>query len=93
VDHRDLQAGQLQLEGLRRAPGHDVRPVVVAGHDVDRRELGELVQHARYADVTGMQDHIGVPQVLGNPRRARLPAARRVRVRQHDDSQFHCSLI
>jgi hypothetical protein len=40
-----------------------------------------------------MEDHVRMTQVLSHPGRTSLPAPGRVRVGQHDNSQFHCSLI
>jgi hypothetical protein len=34
VDHRDLEAGQLDLQGGRGSPGSNVRAVIVADHRV-----------------------------------------------------------
>jgi hypothetical protein len=82
VQHRDPEAVQVELRRLGRAPGGHVRAVVVAADRVHRRVLAELVQHRGRAHVARVQDDVGLPQVPGDPRRARLPAARRVRVGQ-----------
>jgi len=50
---------------------------------VHRRVPGQLVEHPGDAHIPGVQDHVGVPQVLGHPWWAGLPPPRRVRVGQN----------
>ena len=85
VDHRDREPGEVQFQGVRRAPGGDVRAVVVAADRAHRGVAGELVQHAGRADVPGVQDQVRGVQVRGDRRRAVLPPPRRVRVGQDRD--------
>ena len=84
VDHRHRQPVQVQLQRVRRAPGGHVRAVVVAADGPDRGVAGQLVQDARGAHVARVQDEVRATQLLRHRRRAGPPAARRVRVGQHD---------
>ena len=84
VDHGRPEPAQVQLQRVRRAPGRDVRAVVVTPDRPDRGVGGQLVQDARGAHVARVQDEVRAAQVLRDRGRAGPPAARRMRVGQHD---------
>jgi hypothetical protein len=58
VHHGDRHARDLELQYCWRSPGRHVRTVVVAEHSPHGSVLGEFFEHARDADVTGVQDQI-----------------------------------
>ncbi len=91
MDHADLESVEIELEGWLGAPGRDVGSVVVAKDNADRRIPGQLVEHLRRADVSGVQDELGGPQVLRDRRWAALPEPRAVGVGQHRDA--HPSIV
>ena len=66
-----------------------VGAVVVALDHVDRRVGGEFVEHPGDADVTRVQDQVGVPEMLGHTRRTGLPPPRGVGVGQRHNLHVH----
>src|SRR5579875_1133862 len=93
VQHGHAQPAEVELGDVGRTPGGHVGSVVVAADRAHRRVPGQLVQHRRGAHVTGVQDEVGPAQMPRHPGRARLPPARRVRVRKDNYPAGHDSTV
>ena len=72
-------------DGRGGAPLGDAAVVVVPHHRGYGCVLRQLGKDRGGADITGVQDQVGLAQGGGHGRRARPPAARRMSVRQDHD--------